>query len=227
MHLLRKYYFITYVAALLFSFNSSCCTIIHLTFIIMNKTINLKRLIIYTVIIVGLFLSYRYVLNTFRKEIHRLQNNLANFMNDSDSKIYQLTKKELKEIQKQQNDSLLTMIMDSVGIKFRHIERTINHKYTYTYDTTKTILVKYENQPDWYFNKALDSCLSISGRVSYPDSTIYFDKVTIDYRARTVYYWQRKRKILGIPFGRKMHFAKTENKCSGETTVEEIEIIKK
>jgi len=114
-----------------------------------------------------------------------------------------------------------------VNLKIRHIERTITHEYKYSYDTTFTSLITHENTPFLYFDKDIDSCLSIAGHVQ--DSLIYFDKLEVDYQAQTVFYWNRKHKFIGIPFGKKVYKMITLNKCKGvnESNVTEIEINKK
>lgn len=183
----------------------------------------MKNLVIYIigiVLIVLLFVGYM----NLQKKFNLYQSNQEQLLNKVPDKSLFLIKQDFKEYQKQLNDSLFKKITDSLNIRFKNITRTINHKYSYSYDSTFTVLIKHQNSKEWHFNKEFDNCLSLSGRIK--DTLIFFDEVIIDYEAQTIYYFKRK-KILGfLPFGRKQFHAITENNCTGQTTTQEINIIK-
>jgi len=160
------------------------------------------------------------------KTLDLMKSNQEQLLKDLPDQNLFMTKKEFKDYQKQMNDSLFKKLKDSLNIGFRNITKTINHRYRYTYDTTKTILIRYENTPDFYFKKDLDSCLSIKGHIDLADSTIYFDEVAIDYNSNTIYYFKRKKLLGFIPLGRKQFYTVTENNCSGQAETRSIEIIK-
>lgn len=182
---------------------------------------------ILTIIIIIAVIILAILLVPTVKRMYRYMDNTEQLMNDLPDKNIFLTKKGFKEYQKKANDSLFMKIKDSLNIKFKHIEKTITHRYNYSYDTTVTVLIQSENKQEKQFSKSFDNCIEISGRINWENDTIYFDKVEIDYTAETVYYWQRSRKILGIPFGRKKHYAITENNCTGQTETQSIEILKR
>lgn len=184
----------------------------------------MKNVLINIILAAIIVLLVFFMIGQARKQ-NRIYDNFKESIEKSNTKYYDLTRSEFRQLEKTLTDSLYLKIKDSLNLKIKHIERTIEHKYTYTYDTTKTLLITHENDNNLYFDKQIDKCLSISGRVA--DSVIYFDKVTIDYDARTVYYWQRKHKVIGIPFGKKQYFGITVNNCTGQTEVIEIKIGKR
>ncbi len=159
------------------------------------------------------------------RKVDRISQNFTTALENQNAQFYELTRAEFRDMEKTLSDSLYLKIKDSLNLKIRHIERTIKHEYKHVYDTTITTLIIKENSPYLHFSKNIDSCLFISGHIQ--DSLIYFDKITVDYEARTVYYWQREHKILGIPFGKKKIYGITLNNCSGESKTVEIEINKK
>jgi hypothetical protein len=159
-----------------------------------------------------------------QRNTQRIERNFEQMYNEGTRELF-LTRQEFREYTDKSNDSLFDYIKDSLKLKYKHITTTINHKYTYTYDSTQTLLITHENDKNLYFQKEFDKCLKISGHVN--DSTIFWDEVTIDYEAETVYYWQRKHKILGIHYGKKEFTGITQNKCTGDTKVIKIEIKKR
>lgn len=181
----------------------------------------MKALLPYIYITAGLLFIFWIIGN----KAERIQRNLETSLSDQSAKYYNLSRSEFRELESVLMDSLYLKIKDSLNLKIRHIERTIKHEYYHVFDSTQSFLITHENSPYLYFSKELDKCLSISGHVT--DSLIFFDKVTIDYEARTVYYWQRKHKIIGIPFGKKQFYGITVNNCTGESSTVEIEINKK
>lgn len=159
-----------------------------------------------------------------QKNTSRIERNFEQMYNKGTKELF-LTRQEFREYTDKSNDSLFDYIKDSLKLKIRHVTQTINHKYTYTYDSTQTLLITHANDKSLYFQKEFDKCLKISGHVN--DSIIFWDEVTIDYEASTVYYWQRKHKILGIHYGKKEFYGITKNNCSGQSEVMKIEIEKR
>jgi len=186
----------------------------------------MKNVLIYIIGLAVIILLTFALIGAFRN-MDRITDNFEMAITQNNSQYYELTKKEFKELESTLSNALYEKIKDSLNLKIKHIERTINHRYTYSYDTTFTSLITHDNTPFLYFDKDIDSCLSISGHVQ--DSLIYFDKIEVDYQAQTVFYWKRKRKFIGIPFGKKVYEMITLNKCKGanESEVMEIEINKK
>jgi uncharacterized protein YxeA len=186
----------------------------------------MKNILIYIVGLAVIILLTFALIGMFRK-MNRITDNFETAIQQNNSQYYELTKKEFKELESTLSNALYEKIKDSLNLKIKHIERTITHEYKYTYDTTFTSLISHENTPFLYFDKDIDSCLSISGHIQ--DTLIYFDKITVDYQAQTVFYWKRKHKIIGIPFGKKVYEMITLNKCKGanESEVMEINIEKK
>jgi hypothetical protein len=158
------------------------------------------------------------------RQINRITDNVTTAIESNNSKVYNFTKSEFADFEKSLKDSLYFRLKDSLNIKIKHIERTITNEYTFTYDSTFTILVKPPNSIYREFTKEFDSCFKVTGRVN--NDTIFWDVPVINYHSETIYYWQRKHKFLGIPFGKKVFKAKTLNNCDGESKVTEIIIEK-
>lgn len=186
------------------------------------KTIERITVLMVIIAVIGIMI-FGYM--RIKSMLNYYQNNTQQYLQEIPDKVISLQKRDFKNYIKESNDSLLTKITDSLNLKVRHIEKTITHRYNYSFDTTYTVLVKSEDGKEKKFVKTFDNCLKIEGRIK--DTLIFFDKVEIDYIGKTVYYWKRNRRILGVPFGRKQHFAITENSCTGQTTTEEINIIKR
>lgn len=181
----------------------------------------LKTLLPYIYITAGLLFIFWLIGN----KAERIQRNLETSLSDQSAKYYDMSKSEFKDLESVLMDSLYLKIKDSLNLKIKHIERTIKHEYYHVFDSSQTLLITHENSPYLYFSKDFDNCLHIDGRVK--DTVIYWDKPIIDYKAQTVYYWERKYKVLGFGFGRKIYKGITLNKCSGESYTEEIKINKK
>ena len=184
----------------------------------------MKQIIIQIISIAVIILLIFLLIGQFGKQ-NRINENFRQSTLNTMTKFFVLSKSEFKDYKNDLTDTLYEMIKDSVNIKDKHVTSTIYHHYYNVFDSTFTSLITHENSKYLYFEKDLDKCLSIKGRVS--DTVIYFDEVTIDYEARTVYYWQRKHKIIGIPFGKKQYFGITLNNCTGQTEVNEIKIGKR
>jgi len=181
---------------------------------------------IVSIILIALLLIGGKFLYNKLQESNRYQDNYEQLLSKNNSKLLQLTRSEFKKMQKASGDTLLQQLMDSLHINFRHIERTVNHKYKYTYDTTITHL--YQATPGVKsFYKKFDDCLSVSGKIDFKKDLLIFDKAQINYNETSVYFWEKKHKFIGIPFGRKQNFVKTTNNCNGITKTEEIKISKK
>ena len=176
-------------------------------------------------ILIGLAVFIIFQFKNYREEIHRNQDNLEQVLSDNNSKILKLTKREFKKQLKQQNDSLLKHLMDSLNLKPKHIVRTYKNVYHHHYDTTTTHLYP---GPDGlkYFTHKFDNCLEISGHINYDLDSLSFDKTENKVESISAVVWNRKHKILGIRFGRKIYWMHTTNNCTGETTVLETEIVR-
>jgi hypothetical protein len=171
----------------------------------------------YTVLI-ALIIGLIWFLINQRQNFYRKLENLEQITSNNNDIVLNLTKKEFKK-----SDSLLKSKLDSLNVKIKHVERVYTNTYHHIYDSTKTVLITKENNVK-SFNHVFDSCLSVSGRVS--NDSIFFDKTELNYNSETFYFWKRTKKIFFIPFGRKKHFVKTLNNCTGKTHTKEI-IIKK
>lgn len=178
-----------------------------------------------TIILIGVIVYAIILLKNYREEAIRWQDNYEQTDSSRYHKLFNFTKQEFKQLHKK--DTTLRELMDSLKINYRHIERTINHNYKHVYDTTITHLYPKASGTK-SFLKRFDNCLTISGEIDYEKDMIIFDNTVMTYDATSVYYWKRKRKFLKfIPWGRKQHFVETKNNCSGKTTVEEFNIVKK
>ncbi len=187
----------------------------------------MKKLLPYIAIIALLAFLF-WMRHAMQNEINRYKDNFEQFIFKGNDRLLQLTKKEFRRLQKQQSDTLTRLIMDSLKIRTRHVERIITHEYRHVYDTITVALFKDAKQPQLRrFYKKTDSCLEISGYLPENSDSLVFDKINVNYRTNTLYYWQRSRKFLGIPFGRKKHYSVTQNLCSGETKTQEIQIVKR
>ena len=76
------------------------------------------------------------------------------------------------------------------------------------------------------FNHKFDECVSVSGDVDWGRKLMNFDSLDIKYNATTIIYWKRKHPILWF-LSKKEYYPETMNNCNGETTITEIDIIKK
>jgi hypothetical protein len=177
------------------------------------------------IIIGGIFV---FIFFRAESKLNAYMDNTEQLLSNNKDQIIQLTKRDFRDVLRRSNDSLLNHIKDSFNIKDRHIYRTVDHNYKHSYDTTITILNKTELPDVFYFDQMFnDSCLFISGNINLIDSVITFDEVNIDYSAKTVYYFKRKKLLGFIPLGRKQFYIVTDNKCTGMNEVREISIIKR
>jgi hypothetical protein len=183
----------------------------------------MKTTLIY-ILLLAIILLLVFSQISIHRNVSRLEQNQSSLFQNGTKELY-LTRQEFMDYSQKQNDSLISYIKDSLKLKFKHITSTIEHKYYYSYDSTFTQLTPALNGNHFDFEKEFDNCLKIAGRVK--DSTIYWDKVEIDYQAQTIYYWQRKHKILGIHFGKKEFYGITKNNCTGSSEVLKIEIEKR
>jgi len=163
-------------------------------------------------------------MKAFHAENRRLTDNIAQLLLERDSKVLEITKKEFNKYYVQQ-DSLLRELRDSLKLNYRHIERTVNHKYEHSYDTTIT-LIKTVDSTYKEFNHRFDDCVEVIGKVNWAEDKIIFEDLKVTYNATTVYYWQRKHKFWFIKWGKKEYYAVTKNNCTGGTKVIDIEFKK-
>jgi len=169
--------------------------------------------------IVG-FLSKFATLLSSNKEMEHTITELIKSTND---KSYTVSKDEFRQYVLK-NDSLLKEVIKANNIKVKNVTRVINNHYKYDYDTT----IVMAGDSIRRFNYKPDSCVHVSGLV-LADS-ITFDTLMVDYRSASVYWWKRvgnKGNRTFFPFGHKETHVNTINKCSGETTTEEITILKR
>jgi hypothetical protein len=183
------------------------------------------KLIVIIVLLLLIYLFFKQI-QSLRKDNDRLLNNVEQLISNNNSKVLELTKDEFKK-NYYDKDSLLKKIVDSINIKYKNIERTINNKYTFTYDTVITHLIPTPDTTIKNFNHKFDECVSVSGQINWRKSDITFDALKIDYNSTTVYYWERAHKFWFIKFGKKINKAITTNNCTGKTITTEIDIIKK
>ena len=156
----------------------------------------------------------------------RLSNNIEQILLERDSKVLEITKKEFNNYYVQQ-DSLLNDIIDSLKLKYKHIERTINHKYTHSFDTTITMIKEVDPKKDTIRTFRLNKdCVKIIASINWGANTATLDTVDFSYNATTVYHWDRKRKFWFIKFGKKEYYAVTKNNCTGKTKVIDIKFKK-
>ena len=159
-----------------------------------------------------------------RNNYERLAFNMSQTMKDANTKMYELSKKEAKEY-KAYTDSLLIVVMDSMKLKPKHIEKTFNNKYVYSYDTTIVMVINEVDTTYRDFEHVFDDCISITGRVNCYKNEIDIEKLSIDYNSTTTYYWKRKRPWLWV-FSEKERYATTVNNCTGASQVIDITFIK-
>lgn len=160
-----------------------------------------------------------------KNENDRIYHNMRQLIVDNNIKLLQLTKQELKTYVA---DTLFDKLRDSFDIKWRHIERTFNIKYHYTYDTTIT-LIKPTNSTSLFrtFEHQFDPCLSINGWLDLAIDSIHFN-APVQYNSTSVYFWKRPDKFWPIRWlYKKQNFLQSINNCSGKDTITEIQIIKK
>lgn len=163
-----------------------------------------------------------------REDNRRLSDNIEQIVQERDSKVLEITKKEFKQYYAQQ-DSLLVELMDSIKLNYRHIERTINHKFNYSFDTTIT-MVKENDTADNYdltprkFRIEKD-CVELIATIDWLNNTATTNS-DINYNATTAYYWKRKHKFWFIKWGKKQHYAITKNNCTKESKVIDIKFKK-
>ena len=190
------------------------------------KTATIFKRVKYLLILSALVFSYIFIFRMYSNELERMQNNVMQAMHQNNSIMLKLTKNEFKELKK--NDSAFKHTLNTLGIKFKHIERTITHTYHHTYDTTITKLIE---KPDGkkYFLKQFDPCLTVGGYIDFPTESIVFDHTVMSYKQQSYYYWQRKHKLFNlIPWGKKVNYVTTVNNCSGDTVKhKEINISKR
>jgi len=183
-------------------------------------------LIIVSILLIALGLFYSNM--RLRKNNQRMTDNIEQILLERDSKVLEITKKEFDKYYAQK-DSLLIKLMDSLKIKTRHIERTINHKYTHTFDTTITMVREggpgLEEDTVRTFRLEKD-CIILLASINWKANEAKLDTVSIDYNATTAYYWKRKHKFWFIKWGRKQHYAVTKNNCTGVTKVIDIKFEK-
>jgi len=187
----------------------------------------MNKLIPYIVIAALVAIIYLFWNHTenLREENRRLYNNMEQVIVDNNTKLLQLTREEFRLYVV---DTLFNKLKDSMDLKWRHIEKTFNIKYHYTYDTTIT-LIQVKDSSDLFrrFNHKFDPCLSISGWVDLSIDSIHFN-APIQYNSTSIYYWQRPKKFWPIRWlYKKQHYIETENNCAGKDTIMEIQIIKK
>lgn len=176
-------------------------------------------------IVFGIVIYFMFMLNqNLRDDNKRFQDNIAQILLERDSKVLEVTKKEFKEYYAK-NDSLLKGLMDSVKLNYRHIERTINHKYESSFDTTITLIKEdaaagnHDLTPRKFRLKK--DCVELIATIDWANNIATVD-TDIKYNATTVYYWKRKHQIWFIKFGRKQYYAVTKNNCTRESKVIDI-----
>jgi len=181
--------------------------------------------IIIVLLLIGLgILAYSTM--QLKEQNRQMTDNIEQLLQDRDSKVLEIATKKF-DLYIGKKDSLLRDLMDSMKLKPRHIERTINHKYTHIYDTTITLIKPagpgiHETDTIKEFNHRFDDCVEIAGSINWDENTISFDTLKIDYNSTTAYYWKRKHKFWFIKWGRKKHYAITKNNCTGQTKVIDI-----
>jgi hypothetical protein len=179
-------------------------------------------LIIVFALLVYLFFNQ---IQSLKKDNDRLLNNVEQLMSDNNTKVLEMTKQEfLKNYY--DKDSLLRKIVDSINIRYKNIERTINYKYYHIYDTT-VFLIETKDSTIKKFKHEFDKCVSVSGEINWYKSTITFDSLKLSLNTTTLYYWQRPHKFWFIKYGKKQLKAATLNNCSSKTVVNDITISKK
>jgi hypothetical protein len=160
---------------------------------------------------------------------NRIKQNFEQLSNNMPDKSLLLTKSEFKKYSKTQNDTLLNLIMDSVGLKYKHITETFRSVYEYNYDTTiHLIQTNSDSVKKFVYNP--DPCVDLVANVFWYGDSIEMEKFNVRNENLTAYYWQRvgrRGNKTFFPFGRKTVFAVTKNLCKGETTTEKITISKK
>jgi len=181
------------------------------------------KLILIIILCILVYIFFKQIQN-LKQNNDRLLTNVEQLMNNNNSKILELTKQEFKK-NYYDKDSLLRSIVDSINIRYRNIERTINYKYYHIYDTTITLITTSDSTIK-KFKHEFDKCVSVSGEVNWKKSIIKFDSLKLNMNTTTLYYWKRPHKFLFINWGKKEHFAVTKNNCSGETKMTDIEIVK-
>lgn len=189
------------------------------------KTIEniIKICILLIVIGLGIFAYIR-----IDKTLKLYQNNTEQLLNDNQNKQIYLKESDFKQYIKDIQEGIVKDLMDSLKIKPKHINKVVTHHYYNSYDSTFTILQESKIDTSFKeFKKVFDKCLQITGRSR--NDTIFWDEVLTDYIAETLYYWQRQNKNgkkRPWPW-RKKDFAVSKNNCTGQTTTEEISLIKK
>lgn len=159
------------------------------------------------------------------KDNERLKDNFEQISTDANTKVLEYTKKELKD-HYIKNDSLLRYLLDSLKVKYSKIERVVKHEYYYNYDTTIHTVQIDGNPYVSTFEHAFDNCVSVKGSIDCEKKTIKFDSLLVNYTATSLYYWKREKKFWFIRYGRRKHYAVTQNNCDGSTTVKDISIVK-
>lgn len=184
-----------------------------------------RNLIILVLLIVLLLLNAGagYFIYKQSQTISRLESNQATFHTGDHTNTVRLTKEELKELYRDQLDTIL----NKLEIRFRNVDHYIRTDYRLI-DTMVTS----------YFTSSSDSvkevrfliqkpCYELSGTV-YPDSiTTHLnlkDKIT------TLLYWQRKKGFAGVRWFwmKKQYKCYQVSGCSGDTLgiIDNVEIVK-
>jgi len=180
------------------------------------------------IILLGLVVYWFYIQNQkMRDENLRLMNNFEQIMVDNNTRVLELTKKELK---KYNVDSLFKELKDSLNLNYRQIERTINHKFTYSFDTTITMIKENDSLDNYDLTprkfRLKKDCVDLIATIDWVKNTSKIDTLDFDYNATTIIFWKRKHPILWF-LSKKEYYPETINNCNGKTKITEIKIIKK